>query len=136
MVVEGLSLETISERLGRTYAATYHVWTKYRETLPTDAILGVRRKHQWTREDDEILLELRTSGLRYKDIQLRLPGKSVATIHERARKLGLVSMRASGTNTAVIREALQAVLDGTATLNEIVSKFPSLPPTSVRSIYN
>lgn len=127
MLVEGLSQKVTAERLGRTKVAVQRIWQSHgRNVLPADMIEKYRGENEWTSEQDDILIEQKEKGKTYEAIQLELPSKSVKAVAERARYLQITRVRLSPIRIAAIRKDLQAVLDGTATYEDVHNKYPRL----------
>jgi transposase-like protein len=127
ILVDGLSIKAVSERLGRSKAAVQKFWQIYGlNFLPADMTQKHRGDGHWSPEQDQILIEQREKGVLYKDIALRIPGKSRTALYNRARRLNITRHKLSPVQTATIRNALQAVCNGTATFDEVASKFSSL----------
>lgn len=137
MLVEGLSQKVTAERLGRTKVAVQRIWQSHgRNVLPADMVEKYRGENEWTSEQDDILIEQKKKGKTYEAIQLELPSKSVKAVAERARYLQITRVRLSPIRIAAIRKDLQAVLDGTATYEDVHNKYrPFAPPTSVKGIW-
>jgi hypothetical protein len=92
-------------------------------------------ERKYTREQDNILIEQRERGTPYKTIQMKIPGKSVKALSKRAAALGLSKTRLSHTQAAAVRKDLQAVLDGTASFDDVATKFSSsTSPSSLRKM--
>lgn len=137
VLVDGLPFKDIAKILGRTYESIQTVWQRHgREVLPANTLKKFRGDGDWTAVEDNIFIEQREKGLSYKDIQLKPPGKSLKSLSNRARALGIARLNHSTTEVAAIRRELQAVLDGTATYKEVASKFSSTSaPSSVINIW-
>ncbi|KAM0701233.1 hypothetical protein Q7P35_011594 [Cladosporium inversicolor] len=137
VLVDGLPFEEIAKIMGRTGSSVQLVWQKHgRDGLPANMLKKFRGDGDWTAVEDEILIGQRKKGLSYKDIGLKIPGRNLKSLSDRARNLGIARLNLSATEVAAIRRELQAVLDGTATYEEVASKFSSTSaPSSVINIW-
>jgi transposase-like protein len=135
MVVDRLPIRNVAKSLGRTYRAVQQMWQKHGpKALPAASVEDYRGELEWTKEQDDILIEQRKRGVPYKTIRLKLPEKSVKALFERARALRITRPQMSTVQAAAIRKDLRAVLEGTATYEEVHSKYASIVSrTSIRN---
>lgn len=137
---DGQSLEVIAKALGRSVKAVSNVWQRHgRPNLPDDIYTGPTRANDWTRKDDETLTALCDEGLSWREISLRFPNRNHIAVSRRAHLLRLngTRERPSRVKMIAIKTALRGVLDGTATYDEVASKFePEYQRTVERALYN
>lgn len=126
LTVDGLSLEVVSERLGRTKVAVQRTWDKYcSNTLRGERTTRLRRKDEWLPEHDNILIEQRSRGVSFRDIALKLPGRTMTALYIRAQILQIADPKLSKAKGDAVRKDLQAVIDGNATFDEVAGKLSS-----------
>lgn len=137
VLVDGLPFKDIAQIMGRSCDSIQLVWQKDgRKALPANTLKKFRGAGDWTAIEDNILVEQLEKGFRYKDIQLKIPGRNRTSLSNRARALGIARLNISATEVAAIRRELQAVLNGNATYEEVASKFSSTSaPSSVKNIW-
>lgn len=137
ILVDRLSLRDVAKSLGRTYSSIQQMWQMHgRNALPAALVENFRGELEWTKEQDEVLIEQKSRGYSYKTIHLNFPEKSRKAVVERARALRITRGQTSTIVTAAIRKDLRAVLDGTATHDEVQSKYASIASrTSVKNCW-
>lgn len=130
---EGLSFDSIARSLGRSSMSVRSMWSEKGPTLLTRDVYDSMRPHDaWSADETSLLETLWKDGASIGDIMRRLPGRSYRGIMNRAREWRMTRPRRakhpSKTESDAIRRALEPVLNGTITLDEVAKDTPSSSP--------
>lgn len=127
---EGKSFAEIAATFGCTRNYMTLFWCKHARKLVPDEILStLRRKPGWTAEMDQRLLELIAKGVKSQQLDVHFPGKSWQAIAIRRLRLqgqNKKHTRLSRVEAAAVRKALEPVMEGISTMEEVARAFPEL----------
>lgn len=133
------SFQNIAKELERSVGSVRAVW-HFRARLQVPQVVqeSLRRQPGWTVEDDELLISLASKKkLTRPDIAARFPGRSVQSVESRLESLQhrlKWKQRSSRKEVAAIKSALEPVLGGTATIEQVFEQFPTFKKKTIRDI--
>lgn len=133
------SFQEIGTELSRSVGSVRAVWHfRARHQVPGEVQESLRRQPGWTAEDDERLVSLASKKkLKRAEIASDFPGRSVQSVESRLESLQHRlnwQRRSSRKEVAAIRSALEPVLEGTATIEQVFEQFPTFKKKSIRDI--
>jgi hypothetical protein len=140
-ITERLPVSVIAEILERTTKSVLNAWTRHvPQLVATDEYRSVRAQGHWTAQDDKTLIELRKRGMTWEDIAQSFPGKTPDATRRRTHRFSLsvraeLSKKALNSETRAIRRALEPVLDGTVTYDEVVKNFDMSSHPRVKQVF-